>query len=990
MEAWFGGSLRSTVDCLCCDFSSPTLDRFFDLSLELYTGNSFHTSVRSALNSYFTTELLEEYKCAPCDVRFASARRARSLPAPAVVSRAHKCLRIASTPNVLTLHLKRFATDASRNAHKLRHHVQFETELDLGPFLTSDAPALYSLFAVVVHAGPSLAPGHYYTYALVPSSPSALHEQSWFCFDDARVTSVTLDVVLSSEAYLLFYSRVPPPSPSIDTVPTAPAAPSPPPSPRLGDALEQLQLDVALTASAATPRGRHRGVPEPTHEPTNELAVHQPAESASPSLDGTLRPIVEPALESHVSDPDASASTEPDPCDNAASRLQSSVPAASRPAITPSMPISTRARTPPPIAPTNARLEALLQDLDEHEPQDAPPDDSVTCCVCGSAEGPLLHSAFHDGQPFTVCTRAGLPLPLLSSHVRDNCESCISVIRETTCDFSSLVFSVSSSPSSSDLIALRCATTGSSDIDSLVITESHSARLVVHRSVSGDSPALPLVTNGSINPSFLPWSPPDGEASACAARSFRRRWAPKPAPAPLCYRSATDLANTFHRLLTLEVETSIVTAADTGLTQVAVRWGTCRDDRPTLYIPNLLPRDFKYGARFDVTLQSTKRSRPGTVTHVDSDMVGISLDHLTTTAPWSNDTCGPSARFSISRMWQSIPIARMHLALDVFAQVPGAVGPHLRALLLGHPLAALSSPPPSVLPNTLNTSQRAALMSSLVSTLTLIQGPPGTGKTATSAEIVRNWNHLGHKVLVVAQSNSAVDNLALAISRVGVRLIRHFSSSGPPPGFPSELTTEHYLDNSPFSATDDKASAARFSYLRNLLKQGVGYLQDTDQKAYTVLLKRALTLALNSVSVVCCTCSSAADISLKDQPFEFCLMDEATQAFEPDVYVPLVCGIRRLVLVGDPKQLGPVVTNSSASEAGLGTSLFERLLRCEYPYILLDTQYRMHPSLAEFASRQFYDSRVVSGVSADDRAPAPGFPWPDAARPCLVANIRNP
>ena len=44
--------------------------------------------------------------------------------------------------------------------------------------------------------------------------------------------------------------------------------------------------------------------------------------------------------------------------------------------------------------------------------------------------------------------------------------------------------------------------------------------------------------------------------------------------------------------------------------------------------------------------------------------------------------------------------------------------------------------------------------------MTVIQGPPGTGKTSVIAEIIRQFSARGKKVLVVSQSNTAVDNVA--------------------------------------------------------------------------------------------------------------------------------------------------------------------------------------------------------------------------------------
>ena len=56
------------------------------------------------------------------------------------------------------------------------------------------------------------------------------------------------------------------------------------------------------------------------------------------------------------------------------------------------------------------------------------------------------------------------------------------------------------------------------------------------------------------------------------------------------------------------------------------------------------------------------------------------------------------------------------------------------------------------------------------------------------------------------------------------------------------------------------------------------------------------------------------------------LIDEATQATEPECLIPAVLGAKQLVLVGDHCQLGPVVMCKKAAKAGLGQSLFERMV----------------------------------------------------------------
>lgn len=78
--------------------------------------------------------------------------------------------------------------------------------------------------------------------------------------------------------------------------------------------------------------------------------------------------------------------------------------------------------------------------------------------------------------------------------------------------------------------------------------------------------------------------------------------------------------------------------------------------------------------------------------------------------------------------------------------------------------------------------------------------------------------------------------------------------------------------------------------------------------------------------MVCCTCSAAGDPRISALRFRQCLIDEATQATEPECLIPIVLGAKHLVLVGDHCQLGPVVMCKAAARAGLAQSLFERMV----------------------------------------------------------------
>jgi senataxin len=106
---------------------------------------------------------------------------------------------------------------------------------------------------------------------------------------------------------------------------------------------------------------------------------------------------------------------------------------------------------------------------------------------------------------------------------------------------------------------------------------------------------------------------------------------------------------------------------------------------------------------------------------------------------------------------------------------------------------------------------------------------------------------------------------------------------------------------------------------------------------------------LMEADVVCATLSGSGrkqfmDLVLQDDVvFDTTIIDEAAQTTEPSCLIPLRLGCRRLVLVGDPRQLPATVLSSAASSAGLGRSLFERLERADHEVVMLTIQYRMHP-----------------------------------------------
>ena len=87
--------------------------------------------------------------------------------------------------------------------------------------------------------------------------------------------------------------------------------------------------------------------------------------------------------------------------------------------------------------------------------------------------------------------------------------------------------------------------------------------------------------------------------------------------------------------------------------------------------------------------------------------------------------------------------------------------------------------------------------------------------------------------------------------------------------------------------------------------------------------------------VVVTTCISAAMIPGIGVPrghFSHIFIDEAGQASEPEVMVPIKTmadAATNIILSGDHKQLGPIIRSAVARELGLGKSYMERLMERE-------------------------------------------------------------
>ena len=273
----------------------------------------------------------------------------------------------------------------------------------------------------------------------------------------------------------------------------------------------------------------------------------------------------------------------------------------------------------------------------------------------------------------------------------------------------------------------------------------------------------------------------------------------------------------------------------------------------------------------------------------------------------------------------------------------------------------------------LNPSQETAIKRALTQRFTLLQGPPGTGKTTTIAALALSFVKAGiSPVLVCAQSNVATDFATLRVAQTGVSVTRVLSSTREEVAGDINQYTTKELAKAKFGEEWEK----------------VAHLKDDESRKAVTKMEIEV---VRSSDVVCTTCMSAGGARLTGRiKFEAVIFDESGQCLDPDLLIPLVHGCKQCVLVGDHKQLGPVVVSRKAERARYDLPLMQRLIINGIHPIVLRTQYRMHPALSAFPSEAFYQGMLLDGVTAEHRTwPNKFINWPNPDLPLLFWNINS-
>jgi hypothetical protein len=276
----------------------------------------------------------------------------------------------------------------------------------------------------------------------------------------------------------------------------------------------------------------------------------------------------------------------------------------------------------------------------------------------------------------------------------------------------------------------------------------------------------------------------------------------------------------------------------------------------------------------------------------------------------------------------------------------------------------------------LNDAQNAARALALgADPLTVVHGPPGTGKTRLLASVLQALRDRGERPWALADSNAAVDHLALTAASRGLRVLRVGSSWRMSPAV-RHLSLDHALQSGPLAT----AISALERDLRRAWDDGLHREARQLQRQLRELRDQAQEHAITSAEVLALTFGSLAGWLERLPPARTAVVDEATQVVEPAIWVA-VPHVENIVLVGDPEQLGPVVISRSPV---LERSVLERLLHDgPPPTVELEVQHRMVPPIQALV-REVYGPAYTAhpSVCSDELGDAVGWGpvlWVDTA-----------
>ncbi len=283
--------------------------------------------------------------------------------------------------------------------------------------------------------------------------------------------------------------------------------------------------------------------------------------------------------------------------------------------------------------------------------------------------------------------------------------------------------------------------------------------------------------------------------------------------------------------------------------------------------------------------------------------------------------------------------------------------------------------------------QDAAVEMAINNDITVIWGPPGTGKTYTMAQIAIHSLLNNERVLVVSHSNISVDGIAKQTAclirdlqedellKKGAILRYGYVRD-------EELATDNDVVAYNYALNKNKSLKAEYEQQRkrrdHLVLSGKyntseGVKVEQELKNLRKRIREEEKRYVNKALMVATTISKVTmDKLFEDNKYSVVMFDEVSMAYMPQILIAAKHAYSRLVLVGDFRQLAPIV--QSEVKGTLGKDVFsylgiedDRLMHAHPWLVMLNEQRRMYPAISAFANEYVYNDLLVDHESVIEK-----------------------
>lgn len=268
--------------------------------------------------------------------------------------------------------------------------------------------------------------------------------------------------------------------------------------------------------------------------------------------------------------------------------------------------------------------------------------------------------------------------------------------------------------------------------------------------------------------------------------------------------------------------------------------------------------------------------------------------------------------------------------------------------------------------------------------ISVIWGPPGTGKTYTLGRIAIDEMNAGRRVLILSQSNMAVDSAIYQIRKGLVERGVYQESMGKVLRYGmvkmKDLLQHRELPS--WDAAFDSRPKLKEEYeqcseaIRNAKDKSASHITALTSRRRKILdeISRIELDMISKARIVAMTATKATiNRSAYTQSWDTVIFDEISMAYVSQIMIAASMANKKLVLIGDFKQLAPIVQNNN-TQSLLREDFFHYANIVQqgkvrkHPWLtMLNEQRRMHPEIAKFTSDRIYEGKLRS-YSGDSMA----------------------